>query len=552
MSRMISKRQKVWRTNRVPGVRPAKFIRQDLHRKRSYFFVKRIFDFIFSLAVIVFVLSWLIPVVALLIKVSSRGPVFFIQKRVGYLGRSFYCYKFRTMRLNAEANSRQAAHDDPRITRIGKILRDLSLDEMPQFFNVLRGDMSVIGPRPHMHADCRSFSLMVKGYKLRNLVKPGITGLAQIKGYRGPAQEFEPIFRRFQWDSFYVRNCSIRLDLRVLKLTLKNSLVQALILFRKIGLPALPELNAPRTELRILLSKNEAYERIANLFPVENIAPGRPKVSAVIITLNEEKIIRKTLSKLYWCDEILIIDSGSTDNTLSICREFNCSIQHRKFTGFGGQKQYGVSLAKNDWILCLDADEVLSDRVISEIQHELQETNIGFAGFRIPRALVFMDSRFHFGREANDFVVRLFCRTQGNWDGAIVHEKVELRGEVKNLKGKIFHYSYSDYAQFLKKIDLYSTLGAQRAAGQKKAKSKLLIAASLPFNFFKYYILDRNFLNGFHGFIWSVMNAYYHLLKYLKVAALKVPVVEMPAQRVSEPKQGMTQSRERLAARVTG
>src|SRR5215831_10094132 len=181
-------------------------LRSFIVEKLSYFFLKRIFDIVISSLVIVLFLSWFLPLAAILIKLDSPGPVFFIQRRVGRWGRSFNCFKFRTMVVNDYANVKQAAEDDSRITRIGSFLRKTNLDEFPQFFNVLFGQMSLVGPRPHMHADCNKFSSVVTGYKLRNLVKPGITGLAQVKGFRGPTHDFESIFHRYQFDCFYVRN----------------------------------------------------------------------------------------------------------------------------------------------------------------------------------------------------------------------------------------------------------------------------------------------------------------------------------------------------------
>lgn len=198
-------------------------LRRHLQQKSTYLVWKRGFDIVFSLFILVFFLSWLFPLIALLVKLSSRGPVLFIQKRVGFLGKSFNCYKFRTMVVNQEAHTRQAEDNDPRITSIGRFLRLSNLDELPQFFNVLIGDMSIIGPRPHMHKDCRDFSLIVDNYKFRNIVKPGITGLAQVKGFRGPAKDFDSIFKRYQWDAFYIRNQSFHLDLRILRLTVAST-----------------------------------------------------------------------------------------------------------------------------------------------------------------------------------------------------------------------------------------------------------------------------------------------------------------------------------------
>jgi putative colanic acid biosynthesis UDP-glucose lipid carrier transferase len=187
--------------------------------KRNYLFFKRISDILISLAVIIFFLSWFLPLAALLIRLDSRGPIFFVQRRVGRWGRSFRCFKFRTMIVNDQANTEQAKENDVRITRVGQFLRKTNLDEFPQFFNVLLGHMSIVGPRPHMHADCNVFSSAVSGYKFRNVVRPGITGLAQVKGYRGPTNDFQSIFHRYQFDAFYVRNASFWLDMRIIRKT---------------------------------------------------------------------------------------------------------------------------------------------------------------------------------------------------------------------------------------------------------------------------------------------------------------------------------------------
>jgi len=198
--------------------------RSFVDSKNRFFASKRILDVVVSFLVITFVLSWLIPILAILIRLDSRGPVFFVQKRVGRGGRSFPCFKLRTMRVNGDSHTRHACKNDHRITRIGGFLRRSNIDEFPQFINVLIGQMSLVGPRPHMHADCARFSQVVNGYKFRNMVKPGITGLAQVKGYHGPAITYESIFRRFQWDAFYVRNASLWLDLRILRQTITQRL----------------------------------------------------------------------------------------------------------------------------------------------------------------------------------------------------------------------------------------------------------------------------------------------------------------------------------------
>lgn len=244
-------------------------------------------------------------------------------------------------------------------------------------------------------------------------------------------------------------------------------------------------------------------------------------VSAVIITLNEEAIIAETISKLWWCDEIIIVDSGSTDRTVAICEQHGCSVFLRTFNGFGEQKNYGVSKAKNDWILCIDADEILSEPLIDEIRAELSSPHIQYAAFTMPRNLVFMNKIFEHGKESGSSLIRLFNKTKGGWDGAVVHEKVSVEGAVKTLKNKILHYSYHDYSQFVHKINLYSSLGAKKLVEKKSTKGKALVTLAIPFNFFKYYVVDRNFLNGYRGFVWAVFNTFYHFVKYLKLEELK-------------------------------
>lgn len=193
------------------------------HRK-FYLFLKRAFDITLSFLFIALVLSWLIPLASLLIILDSPGPVFFVQRRMGKNGRSFWCLKFRTMMVNDEADEKQAEENDERITRLGKFLRRTNLDEVPQFINVLLGNMSIIGPRPHMLSDCTRFSFVIPAYKFRSLMRPGITGLAQVKGYHGPTVDYESIFTRYHWDAEYIRNASFFLDVKILALTLMQTI----------------------------------------------------------------------------------------------------------------------------------------------------------------------------------------------------------------------------------------------------------------------------------------------------------------------------------------
>ncbi|MGE5106638.1 MAG: sugar transferase [Sphingobacteriales bacterium] len=197
-----------------------------IRNKKLYFAIKRIADIFISLLVIILILSWLIPILAILIILDSKGPVFFAQRRVGRFGKSFYCLKFRTMEMNIEADFKQAEDYDSRITKLGFYLRKTNLDELPQFINVLLGDMSVVGPRPHMQKDCVDFNNIIQEYKLRSLVKPGITGVAQVKGYRGPTNTLDSIINRYKWDIYYVKNANSNLDLKIIIKTVIQTVVQ--------------------------------------------------------------------------------------------------------------------------------------------------------------------------------------------------------------------------------------------------------------------------------------------------------------------------------------
>ena len=255
------------------------------------------------------------------------------------------------------------------------------------------------------------------------------------------------------------------------------------------------------------------------IMQVKTPAPTELKISAVIITYNEEKIIRKTLSRLSWCDEIVIVDSYSTDNTVAICREFGCDVYSRPFDGYGSQKQFAIARATNDWVLCVDADEIPSDELVQEIRSIRPDT--AYAGFSFPMNLVFLDQEFFHGKESGRYFLRLFNRQKGGVTGERVHESFQVKGPVKKLEHTILHYSYTSIHQCIDKLNRYSTLSAEIAHGKGKTKSVLAVLFGLPFNFIKYYFLERNCLNGMKGFYWSVFATYYHFLKYVKLKELQ-------------------------------
>ncbi|MFC0344678.1 undecaprenyl-phosphate glucose phosphotransferase [Epilithonimonas hispanica] len=205
----------------IQGVPFLKLMKEPLTNPENQF-LKRFFDVVFSLLVIVFILSWLIPIVALIIKLESKGSVFFLQKRSGVKNEPFNCIKFRSMTVNSHSDVKMAKKGDARITKFGKFIRKTSIDELPQFINVLIGNMSVVGPRPHMLSQTNQYSKITRKYMLRHIVKPGITGWAQVMGSRGEIFSDRDMEKRIEKDIWYIQNWSFFLDLKIVFLTFYN------------------------------------------------------------------------------------------------------------------------------------------------------------------------------------------------------------------------------------------------------------------------------------------------------------------------------------------
>lgn len=183
---------------------------------------KKIFDIGFSAAVIVLIFPWLFPIIMLIIKIESPGPIFFKQERSGRDNRSFMCFKFRSMYINGLAHKKQAEKGDSRVTKFGAFIRKTSIDELPQFFNVFLGDMSVVGPRPHMINLAKEYSDLISNYLVRQYAKPGITGWAQVNGFRGETKELIDMENRVEYDIWYIENWSLLLDVKIVIKTIIN------------------------------------------------------------------------------------------------------------------------------------------------------------------------------------------------------------------------------------------------------------------------------------------------------------------------------------------
>ncbi len=241
--------------------------------------------------------------------------------------------------------------------------------------------------------------------------------------------------------------------------------------------------------------------------------------SVVIITFNNQRTIRVVLSAVFaWANEIVVVDSGSSDKTLEIAKEFDCSISYRKFEGFGKQKHFAVNQAKNDWVFVVDADEVVTLELKNEISYVLREPI--YQGFMIPNTLVFLGKIMRFGREYKLPHLRLFNRKFGNYNDNEVHEDILFDGNIGKLSNHILHFSYADLSDVLEKTNKYSTLGAIDLKKRGKNASIFKIITKFPITFITEYLIRLNFLNGFEGFIWSFLGGVGTTLKYLKLREL--------------------------------
>jgi glycosyltransferase involved in cell wall biosynthesis len=273
-----------------------------------------------------------------------------------------------------------------------------------------------------------------------------------------------------------------------------------------------------------------------------------PVLSVVIITHNEENNILRCLESVNpIANEIVVVDSVSTDNTARICREFGCKVYQREFDGYGTQKQFAVDQASNDWVLSLDADEVVSDELRSELyrmfgpegdkvtglqgdkltgshDHTItQSLNHSIempAGFNVPFSLNFMGKRLRYSGVGKEFHLRLFNRTKGSFTRVPVHEGIEIKGTVGRLKGQVIHYSYRDITHHLEKLNIYTSQAAEGYYKKGRSFSKVWVAMKFPATFFSLYFIRRGFLDGYPGFMWSFLAAVYSAVKVAKTIEL--------------------------------
>jgi glycosyltransferase involved in cell wall biosynthesis len=242
-----------------------------------------------------------------------------------------------------------------------------------------------------------------------------------------------------------------------------------------------------------------------------------PTLSAVMITLNELENLKRSLPSLAFCSEIVIVDSGSTDGTIEYAKSMGCKVHYREFDHFGAQKAHAVSMAENDWVFNLDADEWVSPELAREVLASIRDPDL--AGIWIHSRLVFLGRVFRFGRESRVRVLRIFRRSQGRFDEASVHEKIVLREPGRSIltRNHILHYSHPDLEHYLAKMNRYTTLAAgplRERCGRGRAIFQALL---FPVKFCQFYLQHLNFLNGWEGFCWSVLSSFAYFTKFVKV-----------------------------------
>jgi len=242
-------------------------------------------------------------------------------------------------------------------------------------------------------------------------------------------------------------------------------------------------------------------------------------LSVVIITKNNELIIEKCLQSVVWADEIIVVDSGSTDNTISICNKYKCKVIKSEWLGFGRTKQLAVKLASHSWVFSIDSDEVCSAKLKGDIIKLINNQN-NVSGYRIKRQTYYLNKPIHYCGWQNDYPIRLFRKDKGTFNTNEIHEYVELDGEIKNITSLLLHFSFPTISSHLEKINTYSSLSAKVAFEKNKKSSLLAAILKGTFKFFKMFILQLGFMDGMTGLILSKNSAFGVYLKYIKIYEL--------------------------------
>jgi glycosyltransferase involved in cell wall biosynthesis len=243
----------------------------------------------------------------------------------------------------------------------------------------------------------------------------------------------------------------------------------------------------------------------------------------VLITRNAERLLAQVLAAVRWCDEILVVDSGSTDDTVAIATKAGARVLTHPFEGYGPQKAWAVSQAANDWVFVIDADEIVTPELHREIERRLERDSGSYAGYEVPISLVFLGRLMRHGGEYKMRHLRLYDRRRGNYNQNRVHERVELNGPVARLAEHMLHDSYGSIATYFDKFNDYTTAGARDLHARGKTAGAATVALRFPTTFVRQYLLRGHILNGYPGLVWSLFSAMYPVVKYAKLRELTRP-----------------------------
>lgn len=249
--------------------------------------------------------------------------------------------------------------------------------------------------------------------------------------------------------------------------------------------------------------------------------PDKLPLSVVMITYNAERTLHQTLASVVdWVGEVVLIDSGSTDATPTIARQFGCRFIHHPFTGYGPQKQVAIASAVHDWVLLLDADEAFDESLQRAVQQSFRVIPADTMAFSLPRSLVFLGRTLRYSGENRRPVLRLFNRRHGRVNDASVHESVEVAGSVITLSGELRHDSYASLHEYIDKLNHYTSLSAASMARNGRRSPVWTLPFRFLFTFLSIYVFKGGFLDGFPGFAWAFLSAVYPVIKYTKLYEL--------------------------------